>query len=101
MGLVRQFPADMMGVVIPYPLAPALQFAQLSRYPASAVGILLLLGFLPLLALELRIQPGLPATTNCLEGWVGRSRPRVRLTCGLKTLMGTLHFLALSTASLA
>ncbi len=33
-------------------------------------------------------NPKVPASTNRLEGWFGRFKPRVRLTQGLKTEVG-------------
>ncbi len=37
-------------------------------------------------------DPTVPASTNRLEGWFGRFKPRARLTRGLKTEAGTLNF---------
>ena len=37
-------------------------------------------------------DPAVPTSTNRLEGWFGRFKPRARLTRGLKTEAGTLNF---------
>lgn len=39
-------------------------------------------------------QPGVPRSTNWLEGRFGRIKPRCRLTRGLKTDAGTVNFMA-------
>ncbi len=42
-----------------------------------------------------------PASTNRLEGWLGRFKPRARLTRGLKTEAGTRHFVGLMARGMA
>ena len=46
-------------------------------------------------------QPKVSATTNRLEGWFGRLKPRARLTRGLKTEAGALNFVGLMARSMA
>ena len=46
-------------------------------------------------------NPTVPATTNRLEGWFGRFKPRARLTRGLKTEAGALNFVRLMARSMA
>ncbi|MXZ42676.1 MAG: hypothetical protein F4Z18_13130 [Caldilineaceae bacterium SB0666_bin_21] len=46
-------------------------------------------------------NPKVPATTNRLEGWFGRFKPRARLTRGLKTEAGALNFVRLMARSMA
>ena len=46
-------------------------------------------------------NPKVPASTNRLEGWFGRFKPRARLTRGLKTEAGALNFVRLMARSMA
>ena len=46
-------------------------------------------------------NPKVPASTNRLEGWFGRCKPRARLTRGLKTEAGALNFVRLMARSMA
>ena len=46
-------------------------------------------------------NPGVPASTNRLEGWLGRCKPRARLTRGLKTETGALNFVCLMARGMA
>ena len=46
-------------------------------------------------------DPEVPASTNRLEGWFGRFKPRARLTRGLKTEAGALNFVRLMARSMA
>ena len=46
-------------------------------------------------------NPKVPASTNRLEGWFGRCKPRARLTRGLKTETGTLNFVCLMARGMA
>ena len=46
-------------------------------------------------------NPRVPASTNRLEGWLGRFQPRARLTRGLKTEAGALNFVRLMARSMA
>ena len=46
-------------------------------------------------------DPKVPATTNRLEGWFGRFKPRARLTRGLKTEAGALNFVRLMARGMA
>ncbi len=46
-------------------------------------------------------HPKVPASTNRLEGWLGRFKPRARLTRGLKTEAGTRHFVGLMARGMA
>ena len=46
-------------------------------------------------------HPGVPASTNRLEGWFGRFKPRARLTRGLKTEAGALNFVCLMARGMA
>ena len=46
-------------------------------------------------------QPDIPASTNRLEGWFGRLKPRARLTRGLKTEAGALNFVGLLVGGMA
>ena len=48
-----------------------------------------------------RHNPKVSATTNRLEGWLGRFKPRARLTRGLKTEAGTRHFVGLMVRGMA
>ena len=43
----------------------------------------------------------MPASTNRLEGWFGRFKPRARLARGLKTEAGALNFVRLMARSIA
>ena len=42
-----------------------------------------------------------PASTNQLEGWFGRFKPRARLTRGLKTEAGARYFVSLMACGMA
>ena len=42
-----------------------------------------------------------PASTNQLEGWFGRFKPRARLTRGLKTETSARHFVDLMARGMA
>ena len=46
-------------------------------------------------------HPGVPASTNRLEGWFGRFKPRARLTRGLKTETGARNFVCLMARGMA
>ena len=46
-------------------------------------------------------HPKVSATTNRLEGWFGRLKPRARLTRGLKTEAGARNFVGLMARSMA
>ena len=46
-------------------------------------------------------HPDIPASTNRLEGWFGRLKPRPRLTRGLKTEAGARHFVGLMAGGMA
>ena len=46
-------------------------------------------------------NPKVPASTNRLEGWFGRFKPRTRLTRGLKTGAGARHFVGLMARGMA
>ncbi len=46
-------------------------------------------------------HPGVPASTNRLEGWFGRFKPRARLTRGLKTEAGARNFVCLMARGMA
>ena len=46
-------------------------------------------------------SPKVPASTNRLEGWFGRFKPRARLTRGLKTETGVLNFVCLMARGMA
>ena len=46
-------------------------------------------------------NPKVSASTNRLEGWFGRFKPRARLTRGLKTEVGPLNFVRLMARSMA
>ena len=46
-------------------------------------------------------DPSIPSSTNRLEGWFGRFKPRARLARGLKTPQGTQSFLHLLAGNLA
>ena len=46
-------------------------------------------------------KPKVPASTNRLEGWFGRFKPRARLTRGLKTEAGARHFVGLMARGMA
>ena len=46
-------------------------------------------------------NPKVPASTNRLEGWFGRFKPRARLTRGLKTEAGACHFVGLMARGMA
>ena len=46
-------------------------------------------------------NPKVSATTNQLEGWLGRLKPRARLTRGLKTEVGALNFVGLMARAMA
>ena len=46
-------------------------------------------------------NPKVPASTNRLEGWFGRFKPRARLTRGLKTEAGTRDFVGLMARGMA
>ncbi|MCY3660704.1 MAG: hypothetical protein OXG36_17000 [Caldilineaceae bacterium] len=48
-----------------------------------------------------RGDPKVPASTNRLEGWFGRFKPRARLARGLKTEAGALNFVRLMARSMA
>lgn len=43
----------------------------------------------------------IPASTNRLEDWFGRVKPRARLTQGLKTKAGSRHFVDLMARGMA
>ena len=46
-------------------------------------------------------NPQVPASTNHLEDWFGRFKPRARLTWGLKTEAGPRHFVDLMARGMA
>jgi len=46
-------------------------------------------------------HPRVPASTNRLEGWFGRFKPRARLTRGLKTEAGARNFVYLMARGMA
>ena len=46
-------------------------------------------------------NPKVPASTNRLESWFGRFKPRARLTRELKTEAGALNFVRLMARSMA
>ncbi len=46
-------------------------------------------------------DPAVPTSTNRLEGWFGRFKPRARLTRGLKTEAGTLNFVQVMAHGMA
>jgi len=46
-------------------------------------------------------DPSVPSSTNLLEGWFGRCKPRARLARGLKTPQGAQAFLHLLAGNLA
>ena len=46
-------------------------------------------------------NPKVPASTNRLEGWFGRFKPRARLTRGLKTEAGARNFVCLMARGMA
>ena len=46
-------------------------------------------------------DPDVPASTNRLEGWLGRFKPRARLARGLKTEAGALNFVRLMAQGMA
>ena len=46
-------------------------------------------------------HPKVSATTNRLEDWLGRLKPRARLTRGLETEAGALNFVGLMTRTMA
>ena len=46
-------------------------------------------------------DPNVPASTNRIEGWFGRFKPRARLARGLMTETGTLNFVRLMAQGIA